>query len=178
MQLQVLRNLRKSFRLVAVAVQAHCQVEMVIGIRRVGSLRLAKKCSRIVAPAADCYRLVVHHLGQRQHPGDRAKSLFRTRIVTGKDQRKSAIESGLKLRRVRRRDFAKAGSGQLIPLAGELYLPSRSHAAVKSGLRSVAFLRCRSRSALSCSVMPRMYCSKASRRTLVPVARKVSSATL
>ena len=162
------------------ALQAHRQVEVVVGRIGVGGLRLAEKRNTVAALAADRNPFVIEHLGQRQHARHAVKGLFGLAIVAGKQQRQPAIESRLEDVGLAAAHLGEGRRGFLILLAVVVPrgpAPSRPARTPGFFLLTASF-RWRSRSCWSGSVMPRMYCSNASRRIPAPAATKVSSETL
>jgi hypothetical protein len=92
---------RSGRRRLSVALQAHRQIEVVVGCIGIGGHRLAEERNAVVALAADRDPLVVQDLGQRQNARHAIKRLLGLGIVAGKQQRQSAIESRPPARRAR-----------------------------------------------------------------------------
>ena len=68
------------------ALQAHRQVEVVVGSIRVGGHRLAEERNAVMALAANRNALVVQNFGQRQNASHITEGLFGLRIIAGKEQ--------------------------------------------------------------------------------------------
>src|ERR1019366_6371538 len=76
---------------VAAAEQCDGQVEVVVGVVRVGRNYLLEEWSGVLALAALGHALIVHHLGQRQAAGDKGEGRRRLRGLGGVEARQPAV---------------------------------------------------------------------------------------
>ena len=80
-QFQALRHLIDCARRIPVPLQAQSQVEVVVCRVGVGRGRLNKQRSAVFSLPAQGHTLVVHHLGQREHPRHVGKCLCGRRVI-------------------------------------------------------------------------------------------------
>ena len=95
-QAQALGQFRQGLGGVAAALEADGQVEVVVGRIGVGGHSLAEERNAVLALAGQRNSLVVQNLGQRQNASHAGKGLFGAGVVAGEEQRKAAVEAGLK----------------------------------------------------------------------------------
>ena len=105
--------------------QAHRQVEVVVGGVGIVGRRLHKQLRAVVALPAHRHPFVVHHLGQRQNPRHLGKCLLGLRIVAGEQQRQAAVVAGLQPIGAFLSTLAKAVGGLLVLLAVVVFAAQR-----------------------------------------------------
>ena len=106
------------------ALEADGQIEVVVGVVRIGGHGLAEERNAVLALASQRDALIAEHLGQRQHAGHGGKGLLGVCVVAGEEQRKAAEEAGLQ--GILRAVHLGEGRGCLfILLPGVLLAPQR-----------------------------------------------------
>ena len=73
--------------------QAHRQIEVIIGVAGVGSHGLAKERASVVPLPAHRNSLIINHFCQRKDARHAGKGSFSFIVVAGKDQRQPAVKA-------------------------------------------------------------------------------------